>query len=129
MRLVSKILVVSFLLVVGQGAALAANPIQTPRPVNPAVDKTDIKAVNALISSLIEEYEGLKVGDNAPGEEDDLQIYTSAKESPCKSTSATEVVCGLGYLQDRWNGVLEATFKTEGSRIVELTKVTTDGNF
>src|SRR5262249_29798808 len=95
-----------------------AKDIATPRAIPGAVSANDQAALKAVLADLIKEYE-------EPVRADDLTVYdTEEDNSPCQlAAGGRKLECHLDYLNDRWNGNVDATFSVKAGKVVELTEI------
>ena len=104
-------------------APARAASLEVPRQLQPAV-ALETASVNALLISLVEEYEELST------KKDDLIVYLSNEDGmPCELENEAKLVCKVAYNQDRWNGVMHAEFAVSEGQLVTLTSAKFTGNF
>jgi hypothetical protein len=98
-----------------------------PRVVEPAVALSDSAAVNALLQSLVVEYEG-KPLDLDTSSDGYFEVYR--RETPCALLAGGVLaVCHVEYVLDRWQGTFDAAVQVRNGEIFGVATTRFDGNF
>lgn len=95
------------------------NEIYTPITLAPALAIEDTQAINKFLISLVYEHE--VDGEMTHGPKLDSQI--------CELKTPQLLVCKFDYIFDSFNGMVDAQFKIESNKLVELTEITFDGDY